>query len=106
MKNLNLKGIIGIDIYMPADMQKRIKNKCPKGVSIELINKSSTDPKTNDLIEKIVKKNKVMVILDSCHTHEHVLEELKIYSKFIKRNQYLICCDTIIEHQPMARKRL
>ena len=105
MKNLNLKGIIGIDIFMPSDMKKRIKQKCPKNFLIKLINKSSTDLKTKSLVEEIVKNNKVMVILDSCHTHDHVSKELEIYSKFVKKNQYLICCDTIIEHQPMAKKR-
>ena len=73
---------------------------------IKLINKSSTDLKTKSLVEEIVKNNKVMVILDSCHTHDHVSKELEIYSKFVKKNQYLICCDTIIEHQPMAKKDL
>ena len=85
MKNLNLKGIIGIDIFMPSDMKKRIKQKCPKNFLIKLINKSSTDLKTKSLVEEIVKNNKVMVILDSCHTHDHVSKELEIYSKFVKK---------------------
>ena len=31
------------------------------------------------------------------HTHRHVLDELNIYSKFIKKNGYLIVLDSLIE---------
>ena len=38
-----------------------------------------------------------MVVLDSNHTHEHVYNELKIYSKLVTKNQYLVVMDTILE---------
>ena len=46
-----------------------------------------------------------MVILDSYHTHDHVIKELEIYSEIVTKNCYLICCDTVIELQPPAQKR-
>ena len=52
-----------------------------------------------------MKNKKVMVILDSDHTHDHVYKELELYSKIIKKNQYLICGDTIIAYQPKAKSR-
>jgi cephalosporin hydroxylase len=41
-----------------------------------------------------------MVILDSNHSHKHVLEELKIYSKYVSRNSYIILPDTYIDFLP------
>jgi cephalosporin hydroxylase len=40
---------------------------------------------------------KVMVILDSNHTYDHVKEELKIYSEFVTPGQFLVVFDTVIE---------
>ena len=41
-----------------------------------------------------------MVILDSNHTHAHVLSELKAYSPLISKGSYLVVFDTIIEDIP------
>ena len=38
-----------------------------------------------------------MVLLDSHHTEQHVLEELKKYSSFVKSGSYIIVFDTVIE---------
>ena len=46
-----------------------------------------------------------MVILDSHHTHEHVLQELKLYSRLVKKGFYLICSDTIINYIPKQHHR-
>ena len=43
---------------------------------------------------------KVLVCLDSMHTHEHVLEELKGYSQFVSNDSYLVVFDTLIENMP------
>ena len=46
-----------------------------------------------------------MVILDSYHTHEHVLKELQLYSPLIGKGYYLVCCDTIIQSIPEQEHR-
>jgi cephalosporin hydroxylase len=43
---------------------------------------------------------KVLVCLDSNHTHEHVLDELKLYAPLVSRDSYCVVYDTIIEDMP------
>ena len=44
-----------------------------------------------------LKKNKKLVILDSDHTKEHVLNELNFYSKILNKGDYIVVMDTVIE---------
>jgi len=46
--------------------------------------------------ESLAKNSKVLVILDSLHTKEHVLKELELYSNFTSLNSYIIVQDTIL----------
>ena len=46
------------------------------------------------------RKQRVMVMLDSNHTHDHVLRELHLYSPFVTPGSYLIVFDTVIEDMP------
>ena len=46
-----------------------------------------------------------MVLLDSHHTHKHVYQELNMYSELVGKGHYLICGDTVVEHQPFSEKR-
>ncbi len=46
-----------------------------------------------------------MVVLDSCHTHEHVLKELRLYSPLIGKSFYLVCGDTVVEDVPKQEHR-
>ena len=56
---------------------------------------SSNDAKILKKIAKVSKKyKKILVCLDSDHTHPHVLEELKNYSGYVSKNSYLVIFDT------------
>lgn len=80
---------------------KQFRNK-PKHPRITYLLSSSTDAKVIKRIEKEIKpKDKVLVILDSDHTRDHVLRELEIYSKFVTKGSYLICEDTNVNGHPV-----
>ncbi len=68
---------------------------------ISMLEGSSLD---SEIIEKVREraagKEVVMVVLDSHHTHEHVLKELELYSPFVSEGSYLILPDTFIEEFP------
>jgi cephalosporin hydroxylase len=42
----------------------------------------------------------VLLVLDSNHTHQHVLTELRLYSPLVRKGSYIIVFDTIIEDMP------
>lgn len=92
--------ILGIDIDIRKHNRKKIeKHKMFK--RIKMIEGSSIDKKVIKKVVSIVKKHKkIMVCLDSLHTHKHVLEELNLYSRFVSPGSYLIVFDTIIEYMP------
>jgi cephalosporin hydroxylase len=62
---------------------------------------SSTDPRIIDTIAQRVRGKKVLVILDSDHRKEHVLNELKAYSPMVSVGGYLIVQDTEINGHPV-----
>jgi cephalosporin hydroxylase len=92
--------IVGIDIDIREHNKKEIK-KHPLYKRIKMIEGSSTDEKIIKKVFQSVKStDKVLVILDSNHTHEHVLKELEAYSKLVTKSSYLIVFDTVIEDLP------
>jgi cephalosporin hydroxylase len=50
---------------------------------------------------KASKHNRVMVFLDSNHTHKHVLAELQAYAPLVSVGSYCVVFDTAIEEQPI-----
>jgi len=94
--------VVGIDIDIRKENLKKIENHFLKK-RIKMIQGSSIDEKIIKQVKKIAKnKKKIMVVLDSNHTHEHVLKELENYSQFVKKGCYLIVFDTIIEDIPQS----
>lgn len=92
--------VLGIDIDIRQHNKTEIENH-PMNKRIRMIEGSSIDPKIIDQVATIVKgKATVLVLLDSNHTHDHVLSELKLYSPFVTKNSYLVCFDTIVEDMP------
>lgn len=65
---------------------------------LRIFDGSSIDTKIASIVaEKATKCERVMVILDSNHTHEHVLGELNLYASLVSVGSYCVVFDTIIE---------
>lgn len=95
--------VIGVDIEIRAHNRTEIENH-PMAHRVKLIEGSSIAPKTLEAVYQALPKPpeevKALVILDSNHTHAHVLEELRLYSPLVKADSYLVVFDTIIEDMP------
>jgi len=106
MEVLGGEKVIGIDIYIPEDLKERIRNHCRLAQRIEWIRDSSVNANTVAQVKAIMGNSKeVLILLDSSHTHAHVLEELRLYSPLVGRGYYLICNDTVLEYLPVQEHR-
>jgi len=65
---------------------------------LRIFDGSSVDEKIASVIaEKAATCQRVMVILDSNHSHEHVLGELNLYAPLVSVGSYCVVFDTVIE---------
>lgn len=93
--------IIGVDIFIPEDLKNRLGSYGTLSDRIHLIEASSIEQSTVDKIKKLIgASRKTMILLDSHHTHDHVLKELNLYSELVGKGSYLICGDTIVDDIP------
>jgi len=98
--------VIGVDIFIPDDLKQRLNSHSLLSKRITLIEGSSLDNSVIEQIKKILGVDKkVMIILDSYHTHEHVIQELDKYSTFCGDGQYIVVADTIIDMIPPQSHR-
>jgi len=92
--------VLGIDIDIRPHNRTAIENH-PMYKRISTIEGSSVD---EDIARKVkalaADRKRVLVVLDSNHTHEHVAKELALYSPLVTRNSYLVVFDTLIEDVP------
>ena len=61
---------------------------------------SSTDPAIVSAIARMTANKRVIVTLDSDHSRQHVLNELRAYSPMINRGSYLVVEDTHMDGVP------
>ncbi|MGH8110165.1 MAG: cephalosporin hydroxylase family protein [Arenimonas sp.] len=94
------RKVLGIDIDIRAHNRAAIEAH-PMAHRIEMIEGSSISPETIAQVREVASKYKtVMVILDSNHTHEHVLAELEAYAPLTSPGCYCLVFDTIVEDLP------
>jgi cephalosporin hydroxylase len=92
--------VVGVDIDIRAHNRVEIE-KHPMFKRIEMLEGSSTDQAIISQIHNMAEgKKSVLVCLDSMHSHEHVLEELKAYANLATIGNYCVVFDTIIEDLP------
>jgi cephalosporin hydroxylase len=91
---------VGVDIEIRPHNRKAIEAH-PLASRMRLIEGSSVDAGIVAQVFALAKgRRKVMVMLDSNHTHDHVLKELELYSPLVGKDSYLIVYDTSIEDMP------
>jgi len=94
------RKVLGIDIDIREHNRLAIESH-PLASKIDLIQGSSTDQPTIDRVKEYADGyNKVLVILDSNHTHDHVLSELRAYAPLVTIGSYCVVFDTVIEDMP------
>jgi cephalosporin hydroxylase len=92
--------VLGIDIDIRAHNRVAIENH-PMFKRITMIQGSSVDEQVAQQVKDFSEgRKRVLVVLDSNHTHEHVSKELALYAPLVTRDSYLIVCDTVIEDVP------
>ena len=65
---------------------------------LRIFDGSSLDEKIAlEVSQKALQCERVMVILDSNHTHQHVLGELNLYASLVSVGSYCVVFDTVIE---------
>jgi cephalosporin hydroxylase len=97
---LSKRKVIGLDIDIRAHNRAAIEAH-PMASRIHLIQGSSIAPEVVSEVQHIARNyQRVLVCLDSNHTHAHVLGELEAYAPLVSKGSYCVVFDTIVEDMP------
>lgn len=88
--------VVGVDIEIRPKNRSEIE-KHPTSEKISLIEGNSvSDEIVAQVGSHISSGDKVLVVLDSNHSLEHVQREIEIYSEFVSQGSYIVVCDGIM----------
>jgi cephalosporin hydroxylase len=94
------RKVLGVDIDIRAHNRKAIEAH-PMASRIQMIQGSSIAPEIIAQVKDIAQGyQRVLVSLDSNHTHDHVLAELEAYAPLTSVGSYCVVFDTIVEDMP------
>jgi cephalosporin hydroxylase len=94
------RKVLGLDIDIRSHNREAI-DQHPMRPWIEMIEGSSIAPDVVSQVRKIAKEHKrILVSLDSNHTHAHVLAELNAYAPLVSKGSYCVVFDTVVEDMP------
>lgn len=99
---LELQGhgeVLGIDRDIRPHNRQAIESH-PMFKRISMIEGSSVDLEVVEQVRALAEGKKVILVLDSNHTHEHVLEELRLYAPLVSLGSYCVVMDTVVEDMP------
>ncbi len=92
--------VLAVDIDIRAHNRSAIESH-PISKRISMIEGSSVAPEIVDRVRKhAAAKRRILVFLDSNHTHEHVLAELNAYAPLVSVGSYCVAFDTVVEDLP------
>lgn len=94
------RKVLGIDIDIRAHNRAAIDTH-PMASRIQMIQGSSIAPEVIKQVHQVAASyQRILVCLDSNHTHDHVLAELQAYAPLTSKNSYCVVFDTIVEDMP------
>lgn len=94
------RKVIGIDIDIREHNRAAIEAH-PMASRIQMVQGSSIAPDVVAQVREAAQGyKKVMVFLDSMHTHDHVLGELDAYAPLVSPGSYCVVFDTFVEDMP------
>lgn len=92
--------VLGLDIDIREHNRTAITDH-PMSRRIEMIQGSSISPDViNQVRERAKNEDRILVCLDSNHTHDHVLAELEAYAPLTSVGSYCVVFDTVVEDLP------
>ncbi len=92
--------VLGVDIDIRAHNRAAIESH-PMFKRIDMLEGSSTsEPIVSEICARAEDAERVLVFLDSNHTHAHVLAELRAYAPLVSQGSYCVVFDTIVEDFP------
>lgn len=94
--------VVAVDIDI-RDHNRAAIEAHPMAKRITMIQGSSIDKAIVDRVRRHAEgKSRVLVCLDSNHTHQHVLDELRAYAPLVSTGSYCVVFDTLVETLPEA----
>jgi cephalosporin hydroxylase len=94
------RKVLGLDIDIRQHNREAIEAH-PMSSRIQMIQGSSIAPEVIQQVKAVAKNHqRVLVCLDSNHTHDHVLAELKAYAPLTSVGSYCVVMDTLVEDIP------
>ncbi len=98
--NFSQRKVLGIDIDIRPHNRKAIEAH-PMASRIQMIQGSSIAPEIVAQVQQISQgHSRILVCLDSNHTHDHVLAELQAYAQLTSVGSYCVVFDTFVEDMP------
>jgi len=94
------RKVIGIDVDIREHNRKALDDHFLRNRLILIEGSSISESVIKQVTELTKEYNKVMVLLDSNHTHQHVLAELKAYAPLVTSGSYCVVFDSVIEDLP------
>jgi cephalosporin hydroxylase len=92
--------VIGVEVALMPENRAAIESH-PFASQIRIVDGSSVASGTIAEVQQITgERAPILVILDSHHTHDHVLQELRAYAPLVKRGSYLVVFDTVVDDLP------
>ena len=94
------RKMLGLDIDIRQHNREVIEAH-PMSSRIQMIQGSSISTDVIEQVKAVAKDHqRILVCLDSNHTHEHVLAELQAYAPLTSVGSYCVVFDTIVEDMP------